>query len=370
MKLIHKPVLGAALAFISTSAYAVEGIDVSIFGTVDVAVAHINGSGNSTTGLSTGGANISRVGLRGTTTDELDYGLKASFWLEAGIDVDTGNGKAVGSNALQFNRRATVSLSGDFGEIRLGRDDSATFLSTLIFDPFLTNGVGGTMSFAMLGAPSVVNTGGAPIQISNAVSYFLPPNIGGLYGQIQAAAGESTSTPPAPRPPKRQGDYYGLRLGWKGGEFNSAIAAGRLLGSTEKDDLDIANVALAYNFGWIRPIALWSMEERGTAKITASQLGMTAPLREKGVLKASVGYYNAANITAPGRNADWNKISLGYAHNVSKILQLYGSVSFLENDSTGTRDMGIQGLNFPISQNAMPPGGHAYGIETGIRLFF
>jgi len=362
MKSIHKSVLGAALALASTAAYA-EGVDVEIFGTIDVAVAHISGSGKSTTGLSTGGANISRVGLRGNTEELGDYGLKAGFWLEAGIDVDTGNGKSQNGNALQFNRRATVSLSGDFGEIRLGRDDSATFLSTLIFDPFLTNGVGGTMSFAMLGAPGVVNTGGAPIQISNAVSYFLPPNIGGLYGQIQAAAGESANN-------KREGDYYGLRLGWKGGEFNSAISAGRLLGATEKQDLDIANVALAYNFGWIRPILLATMEERDTAKITAVQLGMTVPLRKSGVLKASVGHYEAKNILNPGRNADWNKFSLGYGYNFSKQLQVYGTLSFLENDGTGTRDIGIQGLNFPMSQNDMPPGGHAYGIETGIRLFF
>jgi len=360
MKSIHKSVLGAALALASTAAYA-EGVDVEIFGTIDVAVAHINGSGKSTTGLSTGGANISRVGLRGNSEELGDYGLKAGFWLEAGVDVDTGKGKS--NDALQFNRRATVSLSGDFGEIRLGRDDSATFLSTLIFDPFLTNGVGGTMSFAMLGAPGVVNTGGAPIQISNAVSYFLPPDIGGLYGQIQAAAGESDKN-------TREGDYYGLRLGWKGGEFNSAISAGRLLGATEKQDLDIANVALAYNFGWIRPLLLATMEERDTAKITAVQLGMTAPLGQSGVLKASVGSYTAKNMSIPGRNADWNKISLGYGHNFSKQLQVYGTVSFLENDGEGTRDIGIQGLNFPVSQNDMPAGGHAYGIETGIRLFF
>jgi len=361
MKSIHVSVLGAALALASTTVQA-EGVDVTIFGTIDVAVAHIGGSGKSTTGLSTGGANISRVGLRGTT-EELDsnYGLKAGFWLEAGIDVDTGNGKSI-NGALQFNRRATVSLSGDFGELRLGRDDSATFLSTLIFDPFLTNGVGGTMSFAMLGIPGVVNTGGAPIQISNAVSYFLPPDIGGFYGQLQIAEGEAATN-------QREGDYRGLRLGWKNEGFNSAIAAGRLLGTKEKQDLDIANAAVSYNFGWIRPILLGSMEKRDNAKITAVQLGMTAPLGEKGVLKASIGHYDAAHITVPGRNADWNKFSLGYGHNFSKQLQVYGSVSFLENNDTGQRDISIQGLNFP-SQNAMPAGGHAYGVETGIRLFF
>jgi hypothetical protein len=87
--------------------------------------------------------------------------------------MDSGAGKATGGG-LSFNRRSTVSLMGNWGEVRLGRDDSATFLNTLIFDPFLTNGVGGTGAFTMLGIPGIPLTGGAPIQISNAVSYFCP----------------------------------------------------------------------------------------------------------------------------------------------------------------------------------------------------
>src|SRR5881398_1593497 len=89
---------------------------VTLFGVVDVGVAHLTGDGTHNNGLSTGGANISRLGFRGT--EDLGGGLAASFWLEAGLDVDTGNGKATGG-ALSFNRRATASLSGNWGEVRL-----------------------------------------------------------------------------------------------------------------------------------------------------------------------------------------------------------------------------------------------------------
>src|SRR5256885_14647011 len=78
---------------------------VEIFGVVDVGVTHLNGSGPSKTGLSTGGANISRIGFRGT--EELGGGLRAGFWLEAGLDVDSGSGKARGGG-LGLNRRATA----------------------------------------------------------------------------------------------------------------------------------------------------------------------------------------------------------------------------------------------------------------------
>ena len=231
-------------------------------------MAHLGGSGASKTGLSTGGANISRLGFRGT--EDLGGGLKAGFWLEAGLDVDSGVGKAAGGS-LNFNRRSTVSLMGNWGEVRLGRDDSATFLNTLIFDPFLTNGVGGTGAFTMLGIPGVPSTGGAPIQISNALlpapepGRLLWPGAGGLWRAAQRC------------PNKREGDYRGLRLGYRQGAFNGALAMGRLYGNTGDTNLTANNVGLSYDFGVAKPMLLWAMEKRGGTKITAVQLGVTAP---------------------------------------------------------------------------------------------
>jgi len=59
--------------------------------------------------------NSSRLGFRGT--EDLGGGLAASFWLEAPISNDDGS-----QGVATFARRSTVSLSGGFGEIRLGRD--------------------------------------------------------------------------------------------------------------------------------------------------------------------------------------------------------------------------------------------------------
>lgn len=174
-----------ALAATCLAATASAQSSVTLFGVVDAGVARVTGDVASRTGVSTGGVNISRLGFRGA--EDLGGGLAATFWLEAGLDVDTGAGKAGG--ALSFNRRSTVSLSGRFGEVRLGRDDSPTFLNTLIFDPFLTNGVGGNNAFVMLGAP---------IQISNAISYFLPRELGGFFGQLQYVPSEQGSASATP----------------------------------------------------------------------------------------------------------------------------------------------------------------------------
>jgi hypothetical protein len=118
--------------------------------------------------------------------------------------------------------------------VRLGRDDSATFLNTLIFDPFLTNGVAGTQSFVM---------NGAPIQISNAVSYFLP--------RTWAASMASCSTPGGrPRcPPARP---TAVSRGYANGPLNLSLAAARL-DFSGAGKLKIANVGASYDFGTIKP---------------------------------------------------------------------------------------------------------------------
>ncbi|WP_307866839.1 porin [Variovorax sp. E3] len=85
--------------------------------------------------LSNSGLASSRVGFRGT--EDLGGGLAASFWLESSITNDSGQ-----EGIQSFARRSTVSLSGGFGEIRLGRDINATFTNDFVFDPLGVNGVG------------------------------------------------------------------------------------------------------------------------------------------------------------------------------------------------------------------------------------
>src|SRR5258708_34925091 len=45
-----------------------------------------------------------------------------------------------GGGALNFGRRATISLSGRLGELRMGRDHTPSFLNDWAFDPFTVNG--------------------------------------------------------------------------------------------------------------------------------------------------------------------------------------------------------------------------------------
>ncbi|MBL0085414.1 MAG: porin [Ideonella sp.] len=319
---------------------------VTVFGVVDVGLARLTGSSASVNGVSTGGANISRLGFRGT--EDMGGGLKAGFWLEAGMDVDAGAGKATGS-ALNFNRRSTVSVMGAFGEVRLGRDDAATFLSTLIFDPFLTNGVGGTMAFVM-------RTGAPLIQISNAVSYFLPASLGGFYGQVQHAFGEQLSGTAN----SSQGNYNGLRFGYRAGPLNAAFATGKLKGATSAADISLNNLGLSYDLGVVRPILLWATEKQGATKVSALQLGVVAPIGT-GQLRAQYSRFNTNNSAV-----DWTKLAIGYGYDLSKRTALYGTVARVSNSSGAAKSIGVQGLAAP----GTALGSSSSGYEVGIRHTF
>jgi predicted porin len=314
----------------------------TIFGTIDLGLTHLRASEGSLTGMSHSNANISRIGFRGT--EDLGGGLAASFWLEAGYSPDSGAGPGpTGLTALSFNRRATVALQGGFGELRLGRDDSATFLNTLIFDPFLTNGVGGTNAFLM---------NGAPIQISNAISYLTPTGLGGFYGQLQYAPDETQGS--------QVGKYTGARLGWRQGAIHLSASAATFKGLTDAQDARIRNAAASYDFGVAQPMLLWATEKRNGVELRALQLGVKVPVGA-GEIRAQVSRYDTSN-----SNADWRKFAFGYGYNLSKRTQLYTSYARIANSDGSRRAVSAQGAAAP--GNSL--GASSSGYEVGMRHFF
>lgn len=170
------------LAGVSVLAHAQS--NVTLFGVLDVAARHTKNGDAKTTSLSSNGAQTSRLGLRGV--EELGDGLKAGFWLEAGVNPDSGSQ----SDSSRFwNRRATVSLSGGFGELRLGRDTTPTYNGYADYDVFGTNGVADASKFVSKLGTNADTT----VRADNLVSYFLP-SLGGVC--------TASSRPPPVRAPQ------------------------------------------------------------------------------------------------------------------------------------------------------------------------
>lgn len=141
------------------------------------------------------GYGSSRFGLRGT--EDLGGGLKANFVLEAGININDGTsgngnsnnnpGAATPANGL-FARDAWGGLSGGFGELRLGRQTTGSFLVQLrSWADAASNGLYSP-------GASVGPLMGGTTRLSNAVKY-ISPNLGGFSGTFTFATPETTSGP-------------------------------------------------------------------------------------------------------------------------------------------------------------------------------
>ncbi|MDE5144470.1 porin, partial [Paenibacillus larvae] len=127
-----------ALAVLAASGAAMAQSSVTMFGIVDTGVTyvnHANAAGDSVYGLTSSGSATSRLGFRGT--EDLGGGLKAGFWLEGEIFGDNGN-----ANGFNFQRRSTISLMGNFGEVRMGRELTPSYSKVSGYDLFGQAGIG------------------------------------------------------------------------------------------------------------------------------------------------------------------------------------------------------------------------------------
>ena len=358
-----------ALAALAVAGAASAQSSVTLFGIVDAAVGYQSTSGGaSASGLVNSGYNSSRLGFRGV--EDLGGGLSASFWLEAGINNDNGsfgttnaNGTAAatGGGGLTFNRRSTVSLSGGFGEIRLGRDYTATFWNDTVFDPFGTNGVGTNLLSTAAGAVHTTVGFNTYVRSSNVVAYFLPSNIGGFYGQVQYGFDEQTA--PAAG---SAGGYKGLRFGYQAGPVNVALAWGETSGvAGGVGDTQTVNLGASYDLGVAKIMGEWGRVEVdsgalgvGSADLDGWLLGVSVPVGA-GEIRAAYSRVSDEVLTADGKA---NKIAIGYVHNLSKRTALYATYARISNKN---------GLGLAVGGLAAgAANANSKGYEFGVRHSF
>ena len=407
-----------ALAALAVAGVASAQSSVTLFGVVDASVSSYSNKSDlaipsltnpflvdsikvKRTVLANSGYNSSRLGFRGT--EDLGGGLAASFWLEAPISNDDGQ-----QGVATFARRSTVSLSGGFGEIRLGRDYTPTFWNDTVFDPFGTNGVGTNLiSTANSGfgtwlgggttsVPGITNvTGSNYVRASNSIGYFLPPNLGGFYGQVMYAFHERDKYDPGTLTPtalntQRTGRYVGGRFGYANGPLDVAAAYGQ---STIGDNFFVGtttnvktfNVGASYDFGVVKLFGELSKAKNEVdtdsfvlvpptdVDLKGWLLGATVPVGP-GLIRVA---YSAVKydfnlpptpfVTTDDPKA--NKFAIGYVNNLSKRTALYATVARIRNKNGAGLTLG--GPSFVTSF-----GGAAYapktstGYDFGIRHAF
>lgn len=393
---MHKhTILAAALATCAGTALAQS--NVTLFGAVDAGFSHYKvdsrfynatavpaappagvDTSRSQTSQSSSNTTPSRFGLRGV--EDLGDGLSAGFWLEAGITPSSGAGFA--SGGLNFNRRATVSLSSArWGELRLGRDNTVTFWNDTLFNPFGTVGVGTNVISSVGSNLQLVRGPGSPtaandnyMRTNNAIGYVLPRGLGGWYGQLQFARqdqplGTSSS----------KGRFIGGRVGHAAGPWDVALAYadsvsadgavlanGAPTGASLNEKVRTLSLGGTYDFG---PVKLWGQlsqvwdvarrtpagsaaPTRDTDKYRGASLGVTAPL---GASLFKAAYSRVDFDDAFGLDAKVDKFAIGYEYQFSKRTAIY---------ATASRIRVSNGQNNPVIMGALPGGGQRY-LSTG-----
>jgi len=330
-----------ALAAVAATGAAFAQSSVTLFGIVDLNVRNVKQGGESLTSMSQDGIASSRLGFRGV--EDLGGGMKAGFWLEAGLNPDTGT-----PNGLQFQRRSTVSLMGNFGEVRLGRDYTPTFWNHTIYDPFGTNGVGSSVNtFSVLGSGATTL-----VRANNSLGYFLP-NFGGFSGQFMYALKEAKTA-------NTPGEYTGLRLTYAAGPLSVAVATATEGSAVETDSFKRTNIGASYDFGVAKPMAQYTIGKFGSLEVKHLMVGVVAPVGP-GNIKAS---YTRSDYNPAAGNGDANQIAIGYDYSLSKRTAVYGTYSRVTNKNGGS--------SFGLTPNAAAQvaNGKSTGIEFGVRHSF
>ena len=403
----------AAAAALSCAGAACAQSSITLFGAVDAGVSYYSATSSfynntgrlllptadikrSQTVLSNSGTTPSRLGFRGT--EDLGGGLAASFWMEAGLANDSGTGAGTGG-VIAFNRRSTVSLSGAFGEVRLGRDYTPTYWNDAVFSPFSTLGVGtnvvssvGSNLQTAKGPGSAVSAADNYMRTSNSIGYFLPRGLGGFYGQVQYALHENTSQSNVPGTPSAKGRFVGGRFGYAAEALDVALAygestaadattlnaAGLATGVRLREKIKTLNLGASYDFGAVKlfgelsqvrdvsvstaPVPVVGLlATRETDKYKGGLLGVTVPVGA-GLIKSSYSWVKfdndlgaAAAPFMPRRDASVRKLAIGYEHNLSKRTALYATVARIR-----VKD----GQNNPAIMGAIAGGAASY-VSTG-----
>ncbi|MBS0495636.1 MAG: porin [Proteobacteria bacterium] len=353
-----------ALAVLATSGAAMAQSSVTLFGVVDAGPTYVNGAQNKTS-LNSGGQLTSRFGLRGT--EDLGGGLKANFWLESGLNLDTGDGKSSGATGtgLEFKRRSTVGLEGGFGEVRLGRELTAAYVAVARYDVFGSVGLAQSRLWADGGVVDANANAGAVTtnqRVSNAITY-VSPNFAGFKAGINYGFGEVAGKNSDSR-------YIGLGATYDNGPISVGGGYETLkqgANSSVNGDIKAWSLGGSYDFSVVKVLAGYRSSKsehfggglNGDNKRNGYMLALTAPVGP-GLVKAA---YNRYENKLNGTTTKADQFGLGYVYSMSKRTSVYGTYAYLKNKDG-------QVLYTLDSAAGVKSNGKSQGFQVGITHTF
>jgi predicted porin len=332
---------------------------VTLYGVLDNGFVYQSSSGsNSAIRAVPGGLFATRYGFKGS--EDIGDGLHVNFQLEQAFSGQTG---AATNPADAFNRLAYVGLSGGFGEVRFGLQNTPQYdVLQAAMDPSAVKSIASPMN----------NFNGLIIRANNGISYYTP-TIDGLSAKFMIALRDSSTTGTG-----NGIGFYNALLQYVNGPLN--VAAGY-----ERGDEPGVGAGGSYTLtggGTAGPGAVFSVFNAGASyAIGANRIWLayhtenltnTPKYQQHDVYQISDSYqFSPATLvslmygyvhdrTGAGDNAQ--QVGLLFEYALSKATELYTAAGFIQNRNqaqytlSGTAYSGL----------TITPGTDTRGIGVGL----
>ncbi|MFL6660099.1 MAG: porin [Massilia sp.] len=313
---------------------------VTVYGIMDAAIAKEDtGAPNGKrTAINSGNQSSSRLGFKGT--EDLGNGLKAMFNIEAGVALDTG-----AADSALFGRRAVVGLSGDFGNITLGREYSPVADVAKETDVFGQGFYGSNLN--SFGAGRLTR------RLSNSVNFKTNTMMGFRVGAAYSA-GEATTGP--------SGNLIGFMADYNNGGLYLGGGYHKFTRLSTGDDKE-AIVGAGYKFGAFEIKGSYSEADPTGANNKFEQVNLGAAF----TMDAHKFFANyQTNKLETGAKA--NGLAVAYSYSLSKRTNIYATYAMLNNNATGV--FGLNSSSTNVTPPAGNPGSDPKALTLGIRHAF
>jgi len=409
---MKKPML-LALAVAGTAASAAHAqSSVTLYGLIDEGLNYVSNvqtgraggalAGSRQVALSDGATGIggSRWGIKGS--EDLGGGLRAIFTLENGFNINTGG---LSQGGLMFGRQAFVGLSGQAGQVTLGRQYS------IVSDMLAPLSEAGQLPGHMGANPDDFDDLGHSVRLNNAIKFRSTPfagvTFGGMYslGGVPGATGRNqvwaVAATYANGPFSAGAGYLNARdpnlayFGTSGnsgtngtdnfGSFGSASAAQSnpvYAGFASATTLQLVIAGMKYHFGALGIGATWShagfsglgntsagpnpLHYAGTGVINNGAVNLSYALTPALHLNAAYSYTHKGSAGEFG-SANYHQGTLSAAYFLSKRTELYAIAIYQK--ASGTDSLG-QSAVASITQLTPSATDHQALVRLGILHSF
>ena len=346
-------VAGAVLALVSTTS-ALAQSSVTLYGIVDAAVTYTTKQvGGSRTGVDAGQLATSRWGMRGT--EDLGGGLKANFTLEGTLINDTGAGglgfggnttvagaavgNAGGASNSMFDRQATVGVSGGFGAITLGRQNTVLVDAIGLAEPtsFAQAGNNPNVAYSLLNSGALYSTfgtndGGAAFRQNNSIRYATPV-MSGFGGALMHGFGEQAGSSSA-------NTYSGISGFFSNGASGVSLGYAKLSNRTDNSKLTMFGGGAKYAVtSGLTLRATYAQNKVDTTNRKIAVAGVGVDFLVMPALTLTGAYYNVKRSGDAEGKANHFVGLAKYA--LSKRTSMYTILTHVKAGSTAAADVGL-----------------------------